>query len=669
MQKKVTTMSKTFYVSQYGQFCSGVNSAIDMAVAASNQGDNVYCLGDIVHNHLVMQNLSAKGVAVVQDVEDIPCGATVVIRAHGVSPAVLQQCKLRQLKIVDATCPYVRAIQQKALKYHKEGYQVVLVGDASHPEIVGIDGWCDNKAIITDGSHQVDVSMYDKVLIMFQTTYDTSKYEIALQNILSHGVKTLEIFNTICYTTTGRQNFAHFVSKISDLVVVVGDKHSSNTRKLYDIATSHCNNCLWISDTNEVDIDLSQYKVISFVSGASTPKELIEGVIKLMSEIAKETVEVVTVAAEPMTDEKRFAQAVENIKEVKYRPGQKTKVTVSACNDDGVVVRLTNWKQDAFVPNEELVLDGDYEEFKKGLKTGDKFDCIISSIEKSKITLSKKALDERYKDDEQVVSVKEGKPFEITIVRTGKDCLIGKLGSYTVIVHASQIKLGFVKELDKYVGKKLTVVSSEDKVDDNKRTISASAKTLLLAAKKEKEDAFWNNIELNEIVEGKVVRFANFGAFVSVRDFDCLAHTSDLSWTRIGHPQEVLEIGKTYEFAVLDLNREKNRVSLGYKQLQPKPWELAADKYVPGTIVKGKVARIMEFGAFIELEKGIDGLVHISNVSWEWLDDVTKAIKVGDEIEVQVLEFDGENKRITLSRKAVLPKPDNYDESATSTEE
>ena len=252
------------------------------------------------------------------------------------------------------------------------------------------------------------------------------------------------------------------------------------------------------------------------------------------------------------------------------------------------------------------------------------------------------------------------------MTRVGKECLTGKLGSYTVIVHASQIKIGYVKNLEAYVGKTLRlVVSGVDKVDDNKRVIFASQKTILLAEKKAREDEFWNNIEVGEIVEGKVLRFASFGAFVSVRGFDCLAHTSDLAWEHVKGPQDVLKVGQVCEFVVLALDRDKNRVSLGYKQLQPQPWQLAEEKFPIGAVVTGKVARIMPFGAFVELDSHIDGLLHVSNVSWEWLDDINKALKVGDEIEVQVMEFDADNKRITLSRKALLPRPEGVETAKT----
>ena len=657
------------YIPKDSGFCNGVSTALKKAISLNKKA---YCLGQIVHNQSVTEELRAKGIVFVENISDVPDGATLVIRAHGVSKSVYEIANSRNIEIVDATCPSVKAIQRKAAEYYAKGYQIVLVGDAKHPEIVGVNGWCNNSAIVFDGKSKLSIDNSDKVLIMFQTTFDNRLFEKSLQNISTDRVKTLEIFNTICYTTLQRQYNAQMLSRKCDLTVVVGDANSSNTNRLYEIAKQNCRALL--TDGSCENIDLSKCKNVCIISGASTPTELIKGVLERMIENAKDTVSVETVTSDVNVeitsvnteektmgkDEAMLAKAVSEMKEGhRYKLGQKVKCRIVLVSDDGVYVSIPTSKKEGFIPNEELSLDGDYQTAKANLNADDTLECAVISMDKG-ITLSKKVIDERYKDDALVADIKEGKEFQLTMTRVGKECLTGKLGSYTVIVHASQIKIGYVKNLDTYLGKTLRlVVSGPDKVDDNKRVIFASQKAILLAEKKAKEDEFWNNIEVGEIVEGKVLRFASFGAFVDVRGFDCLAHTSDLAWEHVKGPQDVLEIGSVYEFVVLALDREKNRVSLGYKQLQPQPWQLAEEKFPVGTVVKGKVARIMPFGAFIELDKNIDGLLHVSNVSWEWLDDINKALKVGDEIEVEVLEFDGENKRITLSRKSLLETPEN----------
>ncbi len=669
-------------------FCNGVSSAIKKATSVTGKA---YCLGELVHNAVVTRELQQRGLTIVHSVDEVPDGETLVIRAHGAPKRVYDEAARRNIKIVDATCPSVRAIQQKAKRYHEDGYRIVLVGDASHPEIVGINGWCDDSAIIFDGKGKLDLCDAEKVLVMFQTTFDTRFFEKSLQNISTDRVKTLEIFNTICYTTSQRQYYARILSARCDLAIVVGDGNSSNTKRLYEIASRNCPTVL--TDGIPTDIDLSKCKNVCIISGASTPIELIKGVLETMSENAKDTVietvvsdEAVEAASEKVAEEEKvmgkdeamLAKAVSEMKEgQRYKLGQKVKCRVVLVSDDGVYVSIPSSKKEAFIPNEELAMDGNFQAVKDELKAAmeadaaDKctLDCAVISVDKG-ITLSKKVIDERYKDDALVEGIKQGNEFQVTMTRVGKECLTGKLGSYTVIVHASQIKIGYVKNLNDYLGKTLRlVVSNPEKVDDRKRVIFASQKTILLAEKKAKEDEFWNNIAVDEIVDGKVLRFAPFGAFVDVNGFDCLAHSTDLAWEHINDPSEVLEIGKTYEFVVLALDREKNRVSLGYKQLQPQPWDIAEQKFPVGARVKGKVARILPFGAFVELDKHIDGLLHVSNVSWDWLEDINTVLKVGDEIEVEVLEFDKENKRITLSRKALLPKTEAQPEPEQKTEE
>ena len=650
-------------------FCKGVQSAINKALAVEG---GAYCLGDIVHNKTVIEQLRQKGIVTVQSVDDVPAGATMIVRAHGAPPTVFEQAKAKNIKVIDATCPSVKAIQQKAQKYYNDGYQIVLVGDAKHPEIVGINGWCNNTALVFDGKSVLDVKGHEKVLVMFQTTFDTRFFEKSLKNLLSEGVKTLEIFNTICYTTTVRQYYAQILSKQSDLAIVVGDTNSSNTKRLFEIASQNCKTILTDGNVSEIAFD-NNTRNVCFISGASTPEELVKGVFKTMTEIANDAVSVETVVTEKVMskDEAMLAKAVNDMKEGhKYRPGNKVKCLVVQVSDDGVYVSIPSSKRNAFIPNDELALDGDYKAVKSSLVVDETtLECLIISVEKG-ITLSKKAIDERYKDDALVEGIKNGEIFEVKMTRVGKECLTGKLGSYTVIVHASQIKIGYVKNLETYLNKTLRlVVSGPDKVDDAKRVIFASQKAILLAEKKAKEDEFWNNIAVNEIVEGKVLRFAPFGAFVDVRGFDCLAHTSDLSWDRVNNPQEVLTIGETYEFVVLALDREKNRVSLGYKQLQPQPWQVAEEKYTVGSVVTGTVARVVPFGAFIQLDKSIDGLLHVSNVSWEWIEDINQVLKIGDEVQVEVLEFDGERKRITLSRKSLLPKPEQPAQAPATADE
>ena len=652
------------YTYRNNGFCNGVTRAVETAL--NTEGDRIFTYGQIVHNKHVVRMLEEKGVGCVNDLSSLREGDTLIIRAHGAPERIFAECRERGIKVVDATCRYVRAIQEKAVDYYRRGYKIVIVGDKNHPEVVGINGWINDDGLLTDGESYVKVES-EKALILFQTTFMESKIQKSLKNIDTNSVKSLEIFNSICYTTKDRQSFIDFAVRVSDCVVVVGDRGSSNTGKLLELARSRGKDALLIEDPDEMDTGLLVgYENISIIAGASTPKELGEEVLSKMFVNAKDDVNEVVVdnevmdavennAAEQTNEGNEFTQAVEKIP-TKYKPlraGQRIKCTVSHIAEDGVSVSFGS-KRDGFIPNDEIASEGDIEEIKKGMQIGDSLEVVVLSTDKN-VILSKKQVDEINKYDAMIDAIEGGTEFTATVNKVVKGGLLSKIGSYIVFIPASHIRNGYVKNLDAYNGKTLRLTALT--VDKSKKKIVASQKDILIREKQEKEDNFWNNIEVGEIVEGKVMRFASFGAFVNVRGFDCLAHLSDLSWNNIKEPGEVLEIGKTYEFVVLKLDRAANRVSVGYKQLQPHPWQVAAEKFAVGTVHQGKVARLVPYGAFIELDKGIDGLLHISNVSWDWISDISQVLKVGDVIDVQVMDFDGENKRITLSRKATIEQP------------
>ncbi|MEG1527709.1 MAG: 4-hydroxy-3-methylbut-2-enyl diphosphate reductase [Clostridia bacterium] len=638
------------YLGKDKGFCKGVASAVARANKYINQ-PNTYTFGELVHNNRVVQDLQSKGIKPIEDITKLHNGDTLIIRAHGASPTVFDYCMQNNIKVIDATCPYVKIIQIRAKQYYDNGYKIVLIGSSTHPEIIGINGWCDNTALITDGTQIIDLNKYSKVLVMFQTTYNAELVKPALGNLLTDSVKMLEIFNTICYTTLDRQEFAKYIASMSDLAIVVGDKQSSNTNKLFSLASKYAKAIL-IENANEI-VNLPKNLKICIIAGASTPKELMEEVLSQMVAEAKNNGEVAEV--KEVIAKNLFTETVDKMSQRRYKKGSKLKGKVIEKHDDGVSLQIPNSKGDGFIPNEELAVEN-WEIAKENINVGDTIECMVTSTDK-RVLLSKKEIDILYKDDELVDGIVEGKSFDLVMAKAVKGGLLSRLGSYTVFVPASQIREGFVKNLEQYVGKTLSLLALPDGVDSAKKKIVASHREFIIREKKEKEDKFWNNIEVNEIVEGKVVRFSNFGAFVEVNHFDCLAHLSDLSWNPIKEPADILELNKTYDFLVLKLDRDTKRVSLGYKQLQPHPWAVAAEKFPIGAVVKGKVARILPFGAFIELDKGIDGLLHISNVSWEWLGDINEALKVGDEIDVQVIDFDIENRRITLSRKATMERP------------
>lgn len=340
-----------------------------------------------------------------------------------------------------------------------------------------------------------------------------------------------------------------------------------------------------------------------------------------------------------------------------FRIGQIVTAKISSANDTGLTLSLKFTKKDFELPKDEMIAEYDKETYKA--KIGEEIRVMV--VAKSPVKFSEKAMEKVLKEEAEIEEIKNGKIFEATIVSTNKGGLSGKYGSYQVFIPASQIKIGFVKDLDKYIGKKLRLKA--EKVESKRRQIIGSQKVILLAEKEErdaikaaKEKEFFDAIQEGDVVIGTPVRFTSFGAFIDVNGFDCLAHISDLSWTGCKECSEILEIGKTYEFKILKIDVENKRVSVGYKQLQPKPWDIVLEKYNVGDTVKGTVVRIVNFGAFVEIEKGIDGLVHVSQISNQWLENPVTALQIGQEIEAKIMDINVEKEKMTLSIKALLPE-------------
>lgn len=346
----------------------------------------------------------------------------------------------------------------------------------------------------------------------------------------------------------------------------------------------------------------------------------------------------------------------------KFRIGQKIVATISAATDDGLALYINNTKKEIMLPKEEMTCES-YNKADYASKVGEDIEVMI--VELNPVKLSEKAIVAQKEEEEAIAKIADGEIFTVTCKGSNKGGLTAKFGSYDVFIPSSQIRIGFVKDLDKFVGKTLRLKAEKVENQGRRKQIVGSQRVILEAekaerdaAKAKKEEEFFSSINEGDVVTGTVVRFAAFGAFVDVNGFDCLAHISDLSWTNAKTPADVLEIGKQYEFKVLKCDKETKKVSLGYKQLQPKPWQLAADKYSIGETVKGKVVRIVSFGAFVEVEKGIDGLVHVSQISHEWLENPTSVLKVGDEVEAKILDMDVEKEKMTLSIKALTPAPE-----------
>ncbi len=640
-----------FIVAKSGGFCQGVRRAVDTALRIPSE--NTYIYGEIIHNPEVVDEIRRRGITTVDCLADVPDDATLIIRSHGVGKEIFSSCKERGIKVVDCTCAFVRRTQAIVDEQHRKGKTIVIVGEKTHPEVIGINGWCENSAyVFSSAEEDFSVLKEKNCAVVAQTTYSVEKFEKIIKTLKNNCEKTVEIFQTICYTTIERQNEASELSRKCDAILVIGGLNSSNTNKLYDICAKHCSNVIRLSSAAELEYKtIKRFKKVGIVTGASTPNAQTQEVLLKME----------------MTEAK--ATSMEEVvakmdNQPKFKKGQLITATISSADDAGVAVLLPLAKKEIILDKDEVDCEV-YNKDEFNAKLGEEIELMVVGI--NPVKLSQKMIKQIKEEEAAIAEIQAGKEFEVVCTGFNKGGLTAELGSYVVFVPAREIRAGYVKELDKYVGKKLRLKLIEVKTERRKeiiasqRVILEEEKAAKEAAKAAKEAEFFANIHVDDVVEGKVERITSFGAFVSVNGFDCLAHISDLSWTGVKSVADVLEIGKKYEFKVLKIDEESKKVSIGYKQLQAQPWDLAAEKYAEGDVIHGKVVRIVPFGAFVEVEKGIDGLVHVSQISHEFLENPTTALVIGQEIDAKIMKLDCAERKMTLSIKALEPKPENVE--------
>lgn len=682
-------------VAKNAGFCSGVKNAVDKALELAREYGRVYTIGALIHNEGVVQYLEDRGVHAVtlDEARALPPGSAALIRAHGIPRGDEEYIRSRGVLLFDATCPVVKRIHRIIAERSAAGDDIVIIGDRNHDEVSGAASYGERVTVVSDKEEPVFADR--PVSVVFQTTILADRYgEIARSAEISqkNGGKTVGIFNTICYTTISRQDEARELARTHDAVIVLGSRSSANTRRLFEVASAVNPDTFFVTCAEELPAEKIKHSdSISIVAGASTPPWLIQEVTSLMSETtqniaanevpaAEEEAKKEATLREEESADKQSAPEKELTMEdvvastkasgyVNYKVGKRVAGKVLRADESGIYVSIGG-KKDGFIDKADATADGEYNP--EDYKPGDDIEANIISNNKEYVALSKKEVDIRRAEDEAAEKALSAGEFSLKMTEVVKGGLRGRMGKYTVFVPASQIRMGYVKNLEDYKDKtlRLTLMPPKEKEhaegeegeavearpEKKSRYLFASQRIILEREKKEKEDNFWNNIHVNDVVEGKVKRFTDFGAFVNVRGFDCLAHISELSWNKIDDPSLVLKIGETYDFVVLKMDRESGRISLGYKQLQKKPYELAAEMYPVGTVIKGKVERIFPFGAFISIADGVDGLVHVSQISHNWIKDANEVLKVGDEVEAKIISF--EDNRITLSIKDLLPAPE-----------
>ena len=632
-------------VASHAGFCMGVSRAVEKAEAMVRDGIPSCTLGELIHNPEVIRHLAERGLEPIQDPAEA-AGRRVLIRSHGVSPQVLQDLEKAGDEILDLTCPFVDKLHRIVEEGSRDGTPVILVGERDHPEVRGTAGWAHGEVLIVAEPEEAEqLPAIPRAVAVCQTTFPHGRWEEIL-TVLKQKVAELDSRCTICNATEIRQKEARELAGRVDAMIVVGGRNSANTQKLYDICRSVCPRTILVESAAEIPPAFANNdsEKIGITAGASTPTDSLKEVVTRMSELENKDL---NPTAEVETNNDFMAEVESTL--VRIRPGQTLTGKVVQITEDEVCVSI-GYKADGLIKRTDLV-DQD-------VKLDDEIEVEVVKVNdgEGNVLLSQRNIVNRKAWDAMMEKYEAGEYMDAVGKEAVKGGLIADIAGVRAFVPASQLSQRYVEKIADFVGKDMKLKILE--VDTQKKRVVASRKAVVAEEAAAKKKEAWERLEEGMVIHGIVRRLTDFGAFVDVGGVDGLIHITDLCWGRIKHPSEVVKPNQEVDVKILSLDPERERIQLGYKQLQPHPWDAAVEKFPVGEVVEGKVVRITDFGAFVELEPGLDGLVHISQCATTRVAKVEDAVKVGDVVNVKVLGVDPEKKRISLSiRQAIEPEP------------
>ncbi len=622
-------------------FCFGVNRAVKLTYELLEQGRPVATLGPLIHNPQVVEDLESKGAITCDSVDDVPDGCEVVIRSHGVGQSVYDKISTRRLAYHDATCPFVTKIHKIAARAGAEGAMLLVAGDAKHPEVQGIVGHTTGKVEVFANLAELEkllpeLTQQKSIFSVAQTTFNVQSWETC-KEFLKNQCTNAKIFDTICNATWARQQEAEDLSQKCDHMVVIGGHHSSNTQKLLQVAARHTK-AINVETADELDKDwLNGARIVGVTAGASTPSSIIEEVLNCMSEEIRDDMSfeemLAASEAKPL-----YAGKIVKAKVISVSPTECV-VGIDGSKHTGIV-KLSEMSHDPNAKMEDLV------------KVDDELDLVVvkTNDQEGVDTLSRVRFEAQKGMKDVSEAAENGTVMEGDVMEANKGGVVVNVKGVRVFVPRSQATMRRDEDYTKLVGQHVKLVITECAG----RKIVGSINKVTAEENKAKRDEFWKNVEVDKQYTGVVKSLTSYGAFVDIGGVDGLCHISELSWNNIKHPSEVVSVGDTIEVYVKSYDPENQKVSLGYKKEEDNPWEKLKNEYPIGSEFEAPVVSITKFGAFVRILPGIDGLVHISEISNERVNKVSDVLKVGDMVKVKLINVDFDRKRISLSMKACL---------------
>jgi len=634
-------------VAKSAGFCFGVSRAVEVVENAAAEGKQVATLGPIIHNRHVVEKFEHMGVKVIDTPADAMPGMTVIIRSHGVSRAVYEALESREVEIVDATCPFVKRIHGIVQKAEAEGRLPVIMGTRSHPEVEGIAGWCENCQIfetpeeLENWANSRSVSPDLPICMVSQTTSTESLWKKSVQ-IAKKLFTNLKIFDTICRATEARQTEAAQLSINCQAMVVVGDTKSSNTGRLAMICREHCEKVVLVDNASELERGFfAGISNVGITAGASTPAWIIKEVNKTMSEILNAD------AVQEETFEALLEQSIKTL-----NTGDKVTGIVTGIGNTEVQVDLGT-KHAGYIPYDEVSADPSVKP-EDILKVGDEIEVFVVRVndQEGTVQLSKKKLDGMKIWDDMAAYAEDKTTVEGVITEENKGGLVATVKGIRVFIPASQSGIAKGGDMAGMLGKNVKLKITE--INRARRRVIGSIRAVASEERKANMEKLWAEMEEGKKFHGTVKSLTSYGAFVDIGGVDGMVHVSELSWNRIKNPAEVVKVGDEIDVYVISFDAEKRKISLGYKTAEMNPWNQFMTGYNVGDVVNAKVVKLMTFGAFAEILPGVDGLIHISQIANKRIGKPEDVLAEGQEVQVKITDVDAENKRISLSIRALL---------------
>ena len=656
---------KKLIVAKSAGFCFGVSRSVKMAEELLSSGEKCSSLGELIHNADVVNELASRGLRLIESPSEAHAGEKVLIRAHGIARSVQQELERSGAEIVDATCPKVKHIHNIVSDATAEGRFVIIIGMRRHPEVEGICGWCGEHMVFETAAEletwlNQNPDFWDKPLSVVVQTTQTHGNFTECCNILKKRCTNLKISDTICTATSARQQEAEKLASECDAMVVIGGKHSANSLHLAQICSEHCGWVQFIEKCDELDMDkVTDADTIGLTAGASTPAWIIKEVRNKMSDEIKVEESAVEV-------EKSFDEMLEETLKTIYN-GDKVTGHVVAITGTEISVDLGT-KYSGFIPTSEFTDDG--VKVEDVVKVGDTIEAVVVRVNdvEGTVMLSKKRLDAAKSWNDIEEAAESGAVLEGVVSGENKGGVVVNVKGVSVFVPASQTDLPRDAELSQLIKKTVRLKITE--VNKARKRVVGSIRRVAQAERRERIESIWNEIEVGKKYHGVVKSLTSYGAFVDIGGIDGMVHVSELSWSRIKQPSDVLSVGDEVDVYVISFDKEKRKISLGYKDPNGNPWSVFTNTYGVGSVAKVTIVKLMPFGAFAEVLPGVDGLIHISQIANRRIGKPEDVLTVGDVVDAKITAIDDEKHKISLSIRALSePAPAAVEEEEEEAEE